>query len=69
MMKLLRQTLAAMIMTAVMSAGAVSAFDQGKGKGGDKRPKKETVRVIDGKKGSNKPPPKPPKDDRGKKRP
>jgi hypothetical protein len=67
MMKFVRQTLAAMVMTAVMSAGAVSAFDQGKGR--DKRPKKETVRVIDGKKGSNKPPPRPPKDDRGKKKP
>jgi hypothetical protein len=69
MMKLLRQTLAAMVMAAVMSAGAgaVSAFDQGKG--GDKKPKKDPVRVIDGKKGRDKPPPKPPKDDRGKKRP
>jgi hypothetical protein len=68
MTKLIRQILAAMVMTTVMSAGAAIAFDQGKGKGGDKRPKKETVRVIDGKKGSNKPPPKP-KDDRGKKKP
>ncbi|HEX2270385.1 MAG TPA: hypothetical protein VHH35_12650 [Pyrinomonadaceae bacterium] len=66
MKKLLRQTLAAMVMMAVTSVGVVSAFDQGKG--GDKRPKKERVRVIDGK-GGNKPPPKPPKDDRGKKKP
>jgi hypothetical protein len=63
MMNLVRQILAAMVMTAVVSTGV---FAQGKGR--DKRPKKETVRVIDGK-GSNKPPPKPPKDDRGKKRP
>lgn len=67
MMKLIQKILAAMVMTAVLSTGAVSAF--GQGKGGDKRPKKETVRVIDGKKGSNKPPPKPPKDNRGKKKP
>lgn len=67
MTKLIQQPLAVMVMTAVMSAGAITAFAQGKG--GDKRPKKETVRVIDGKKGSNKPPPRPPKDDRGKKRP
>jgi hypothetical protein len=67
MTKLIQQTLAAMVMTAVMSTGIVSAF--GQGKGGDKRPKKETVRVIDGKKGGNKPPPRPPKDDRGKKKP
>lgn len=66
MTNLLKQILAAMVMTAVVSTGALA---QGKGKDGDKRPKKETVRVIDGK-GSNKPPPKPPKqDDRGKKRP
>lgn len=66
MMKLVRQILAAMVMTAVISTGAFA-----QGKGGDKRPKKETVRVIDGK-GGNKPPqqqPKPPKEDRGKKKP
>ena len=67
MMNLLKQILAAMVMTAVVSTGA---FAQGRGRGGDKRPKKESVRVIEGK-GSNKPPqPKPPKqDNRGKKRP
>lgn len=68
MTKLVRQTLAAMVMTAVMSAGAASAFAQGRGQ--DKRPKKETVRVIDGKGGNKPPQPKPPKQDgRGKKKP
>ncbi|HKR12703.1 MAG TPA: hypothetical protein VJT15_11645 [Pyrinomonadaceae bacterium] len=66
MMNFVRQILAAMIMTAVVSTGALA-----QGKGQDKRPKKEPVRVIEGKGGGNKPPqPKPPKqDDRGKKRP
>ena len=67
MMNFVRQILAAMIMTAVVSTGVLA-----QGKGQDKRPKKETVRVIEGKGGGgNKPPqPKPPKqDDRGKKRP
>ncbi len=66
MMKLIQQILAAMVMTAVMSTGAFA-----QGKGGDKRPKKDPVRVIDGK-GGNKPPPQQPKqpkqnDDRKKK--
>lgn len=68
-MKLIQQILAAIVMTAVISTGAFA-----QGKGGDKRPKKEPVRVIDGK-GGNRPPPQQPKpppkqdDRRGKKRP
>lgn len=65
MMKLVQQILAALMMTAVVSTGALA-----QGKGQDKRPKKETVRVIDGK-GNNKPPqqqPKPPKQDGGGKK-
>ena len=67
MIKFARQILAAMVMAAVVSTGAVA---QGKGKGQDKRPPKDKVRVIEGK-GGNKPPPQRPKDDdrRGKKRP
>jgi len=54
-------------MATLVSTGA--AFAQGKG--GDKRPDKKPVKVIDGKGGGkpNNPPPKPPKEDRGKKRP
>ena len=66
MMKLVQQILAALMMTAVISTGALA-----QGKGQDKqRPKKETVRVIDGK-GGNKPPPqqpKPPKQDGDRKK-
>lgn len=63
MINFVRQILAAMVMMAVVSTGI---FAQGKDR--DKRPKKETVRVIEGK-GGNKPPPQKPKDDRGKKKP
>ncbi len=55
----------------MMGALSTGAFAQGKGK--DKRPPKEPVKVIDGKGGRDnrppQPPPKPPKEDRGKKRP
>ena len=54
----------------MMGALSTGAFAQGKGK--DKRPPKEPVKVIDGKGGSNRPPqppPRPPKEDRGKKKP
>lgn len=69
MSKFVREILAAVVMTAVVSAGA---FAQGRGQ--DKqRPKKEPVKVIDGKGRGSKPPPreqpKPPKENRGKKRP
>ncbi len=64
MMKVIQQILAAMVMTAVMSAGALA-----QGKGGDKRPKKEPARVIEGKGGNKPPQPKPPKRDDRKKRP
>ena len=66
MSKFLRQTIAAVMMTAVISAGA---FAQGKGQ--DKRPPKPPAKVIDGKGGGSKPPsppPKPPKEDRGGKK-
>ena len=67
MSKLVQKLLAAVMMTALVSAGAFA-----QGKGGDKRPPKPPVKVIDGKGGGSKPPrdqPKPPKEDRGKKRP
>ena len=65
MMKLVRQILV-MAMLGVVSVGAFA-----QGKGGDKRPKKETVKVItnDGK-GGSKPPQntnRPPKQDNKKK--
>ena len=56
----------------MMGALSIGAFAQDRGKGDDKRPPKEPVKVIDGKGGSNRPPqppPKPPKEDRGKKKP
>ena len=59
-----------LLVMAMMGALSTGAFAQGKGK--DKRPPKEPVKVIDGKGGSNRPPnppPRPPKDDRGKKKP
>ena len=61
MSKLIQQMMAALVMTAVVSAGA---FAQGRGKGQDKRPPKPPVKIIDGKGGSKPPPPpqKPPKD-------
>src|SRR5688572_32104477 len=49
---------------------SAGAFAQGKG--GDKRPPKPPAKVIEGKGSGRKPPrdqPKPPKEDRGKKRP
>jgi len=55
------------MMTALVSAGAFA-----QGKGGDKRPPKPPAKVIEGKGSGSKPPrdqPKPPKEDRGKKRP
>lgn len=63
----LRQIMAAVVMMALVSAGA---FAQGKGRGQDKRPDKKPVKIIDGKGGNKpqRPPPKPPKQD-GKKRP
>ena len=67
MSKLVKKILAAVMMTALVSAGA---FAQGKGK--DKRPPKPPEKIIEGKGGGSKPPreqPKPPKEDRGKKRP
>ena len=68
MSKLVQKILAAVMMTTLVSAGA---FAQGRGQ--DKqRPKKEPVKVIEGKGGGGKPPreqPKPPKEDRGKRRP
>ena len=67
-MKLVREILAAVMITALVSTGA---FAQGRGQ--DKRPDKKPVKVIDGKGGGRPqqpPPQKPPKDDRGgKKRP
>lgn len=69
MSKFIREIMAAVVMAALVSTGALA---QGKGKGGDKRPPKPPVKIIDGK-GGGKPPqpqPKPPKDDdRGKKKP
>ena len=66
MSKFVKQLMAAVMMTVLVSTGA---FAQGKGK--DKRPPKEPVKVIEGKGGGSKPPqppPKPPKQD-AKKRP
>lgn len=68
MMSNLLQKLMVVVMMGALSTGA---FAQGKGKGDDKRPPKEPVKVIDGKGGSNRPPqppPKPPKEDRGGKK-
>lgn len=68
MSRKLREIMAALVMATLVSTGA--AFAQGKG--GDKRPDKKPVKVIDGKGGgrpNNPPPQKPPKEDRGKKRP
>jgi hypothetical protein len=70
MSKFVRQILAAVVMATLVSTGA---FAQGKGQ--DKKPPKQPVKIIDGKGGgggrpSNPPPQKPPKEDRGgKKRP
>jgi hypothetical protein len=67
MSKLVQKILAAVMMTALVSAGAFA-----QGKGGDKRPPKPPAKVIEGKGSGSKPPrdqPKPPKEDRGKKRP
>ena len=70
MTKFLREIMAALVITAMVSTGA---FAQGKGQ--DKRPDKKPVKVIDGKGGGgrpqNPPPQRPPKDDDrgGKKRP
>ncbi|HZN09861.1 MAG TPA: hypothetical protein VFB65_23905 [Pyrinomonadaceae bacterium] len=67
MTKLIRK----LLVVVMMGALSTGAFAQGKGK--DKRPPKEPVKVIDGKGGRDnrpsQPPPKPPKEDRGKKRP
>ena len=68
MSRKLREIMAALVMATLVSTGAV--FAQGKGQ--DKRPPKPPVKVIDGKGRGGKPPreqPKPPKEDRGKKRP
>ena len=65
MSKLIQQMMAALVMTAVVSAGA---FAQGRGKGQDKRPPKPPVKIIDGK-GGSKPPPPPEKPPKEKKRP
>lgn len=67
MSKKLREIMAALVIAALVSTGA---FAQGRGRGGDKRPDKKPVKVIDGKKGDSRPPdppPKPPKDRGGKK--
>ena len=67
MSKLLREILAAVMITALVSTGA---FAQGRGQ--DKRPDKKPVKVIDGKGGGGRPqqppPQRPPKDDRGGKK-
>jgi hypothetical protein len=66
MSKKLREILAAVVMAALVSTGA---FAQGRGK--DKRPDKKPAKVIDGKGGGSRPqnpPPKPPKEDRGRKK-
>ena len=67
MSKFVRETMAALVMAALLSAGA---FAQGRGQ--DKRPEKRPVKVIDGKGGGGRPqqppPQKPPKDDRGGKK-
>jgi len=61
----LRKIMAALVMATLVSTGALA---QGKGKGGDKRPPKPPVKIIDGKGGGRpNPPPDKPKDD--KKRP
>jgi hypothetical protein len=61
-----------LLVVVMMGALSTGAFAQGRGK--DKRPPKEPVKIRDGKGGSNRPPqpppPQKPKDDRGgKKRP
>ena len=66
-MSKLREILAAVMITALVSTGA---FAQGRGQ--DKRPDKKPVKVIDGKGGGGRPqqppPQRPPKDDRGGKK-
>lgn len=67
MSKFVQKITAAVMMMALVSAGA---FAQGRGQ--DKRPPKPPVKIIDGKRGSRppQPQPKPPKEDRrGKKKP
>ena len=70
MSRKLREIMAALVMATLVSTGAV--FAQGKGRGQDKKPEKKAAKIIDAKGGSkpnNPPPQKPPKEDRGKKRP
>jgi hypothetical protein len=64
MSKLIRQTMATLVMMAVVSAGAIGVFAQGKGRGREDRPTKPPVKIIDGKKEGRppQPPPKPPKE-------
>jgi hypothetical protein len=67
MTKFLKQMMAAVVMSALVSAGA---FAQGRGQ--DKKPPKQPVKIIDGKGGGggrpSNPPQKPPKEDRGGKK-
>jgi hypothetical protein len=66
-MSKLREIMAAVVVATLVSTGAFA-----QGKGGDKRPPKPPVKIIDGKGGgrpNNPPPQNPPKEDRGKKRP
>jgi hypothetical protein len=67
MSRLIRELLAAVMITALVSTGA---FAQGRGQ--DKRPDKKPVKDIDGKGGGggrpSNPPQKPPKEDRGGKK-
>ena len=64
MTKFLREIMAALVITAMVSTGAFA-----QGKGGDKRPPKPPVKIIDCKGGSRpQPPPQKPKDDRGGKK-
>jgi hypothetical protein len=68
MSKFVRKLMAAVVMATLVSTGA---FAQGRGRGQDKKPPKQPVKIIDGKGGGrpSNPPPQKPKEDRGKKRP
>ena len=66
MTKFVRQILAAVVMVALVSTGAIA-----QGRGQDKKPEKKPVKIIDGKGGGGRPsnpPQKPPKEDRGGKK-
>lgn len=69
MSKKLREIMAALVIAALLSTGAL-AQGRGKDKDQDKRPDKKPVKVIDGKGGSKppEPPPKQPKE-KGDKKP